>query len=136
MTDPAEIGLSLRATCRSRRRLQVNRLAELGMIAAAAIAGAVLRPSDSRMNPKGMGISPVSRYSSAVLKNRSRLVTVRTSTTFGKPLARKNDFCSKLWPSAKRIKGLGCCSRDTGHKRVPAPPERITGINCMVNRQN
>ena len=104
--------------------------------AAAAIAGAVLRPCGSRMKPSGMGMGPVSRYSSAVLKNKSRLVTVKTSTASGKLLARKKDFCNKLWPSAKRIKGLGCCSRETGHKRVPAPPDRITGISFMLNRQN
>lgn len=32
------------------------------------------------------------------------------------------------------MKGLGRPSRDTGQRRVPAPPERITGINMMVRR--
>jgi hypothetical protein len=27
------------------------------------------------------------------------------------------------------MNGLGCPSRDTGHNRVPAPPESMTGIN-------
>src|SRR3990167_2153524 len=37
-------------------------------------------------------------------------------------------------PSGSSIKGLGCPSRETGHSRVPAPPERITGtsINLLL----
>jgi hypothetical protein len=26
------------------------------------------------------------------------------------------------------MNGLGCCSRETGHKREPTPPEMMTGI--------
>ena len=29
------------------------------------------------------------------------------------------------------MKGLGCDSREIGHNRVPAPPERITGISML-----
>src|SRR3546814_18290684 len=30
------------------------------------------------------------------------------------------------------MKGLGCCSRDTGHRREPAPPHKIVGISVVV----
>ena len=42
MTDPGELAVSLRASGRSRRRLRINRIAELGAVAAAAIAIAAL----------------------------------------------------------------------------------------------
>lgn len=32
-------------------------------------------------------------------------------------------------PSGNFMKGLRCGSREIGHNRVPAPPERITGIS-------
>jgi hypothetical protein len=31
------------------------------------------------------------------------------------------------------MKGLGCASRETGHKRLPAPPQMITGISIYEN---
>jgi hypothetical protein len=30
------------------------------------------------------------------------------------------------------MKGLGYASRETGHKREPAPPDRITGISIAT----
>src|SRR5579864_4256634 len=54
------------------------------------------------------------------------------STPF-RPAARANVFCSKLCPSASSMKGLGCASRDTGHSRAPAPPERITGTSLLTS---
>jgi hypothetical protein len=32
------------------------------------------------------------------------------------------------------MKGLGYASRDTGHSREPAPPERITGTSMLALR--
>ena len=40
-------------------------------------------------------------------------------------------FCSRLCPSGSFMNGLGCDSREIGHKRVPAPPERIIGISIV-----
>ena len=31
--------------------------------------------------------------------------------------------------AGSRMNGFGCASRDTGHKRVPLPPERMRGIS-------
>jgi hypothetical protein len=37
-------------------------------------------------------------------------------------------FCNRLWPSRMRMKGLGIFCRDTGHSRVPDPPEMMQGL--------
>ena len=34
---------------------------------------------------------------------------------------------SSVSPSGSGMNGLGAASRESGHRRVPAPPERITG---------
>ena len=43
------------------------------------------------------------------------------------PRARAAVFASNVSPSGRGIDGFGAVSRESGHKRVPAPPERITG---------
>jgi hypothetical protein len=30
------------------------------------------------------------------------------------------------------MKGFGSASRETGHSRVPAPPESMTGMNALM----
>src|SRR5690606_29273618 len=99
-------------------------------MAAMAMAGAVLRPKGSRIKLFVTRISPVtSWYSLSVLKSRSRLVTVSTSLTCGRDAPRSQAFCKKLWPLARRMKGLGWRSRDTGQSLEPDPPHKMTGTS-------
>ena len=35
-----------------------------------------------------------------------------------------------LWPLKKRMNCLGYMARDSGHSRVPEPPDRMTGNTC------
>jgi hypothetical protein len=39
---------------------------------------------------------------------------------------------SNDWPSPRRRKGFGNAWRDAGQSRVPAPPERMTGISIAA----
>jgi hypothetical protein len=41
---------------------------------------------------------------------------------------------SKLdaWSSKKRMNCLGYMARDSGHRRVPEPPERMTGTIALM----
>ena len=56
----------------------------------------------------------------------SRLVTVTSSATPGSESARAAVFASSVSPSGSRMKAFGAISRDSGHSRVPAPPEMMT----------
>ena len=99
--------------------------------AAAATAAEVFRPNGSRMNDVASRLLLISLNSSSVLKKSSRLVTVRISLTPESAAPRKKAFCNRLWPSASRMNGLGCNSRETGQRREPAPPHKITGTRFM-----
>src|SRR5271156_1905235 len=46
----------------------------------------------------------------------------------GSASARTAVLASSVSPSGSGMNGLGAASRDKGHKRVPAPPDRITGM--------
>ncbi len=54
-------------------------------------------------------------------------MTVTSSAAPGSASARAAVFASSVSPSGSGMKGLGACSRDSGHSRVPAPPDRMTG---------
>jgi hypothetical protein len=62
-----------------------------------------------------------------VLRVNVILVTVTSSATPGSASARAAVFASSVSPSGSGIDGFGAVSRDSGHSRVPAPPERTTG---------
>ena len=49
----------------------------------------------------------------------------------GSATARAAVLPSSVSPSGKVRKGFGAVSRDSGHRRVPAPPERMIGTNAM-----
>ena len=55
-------------------------------------------------------------------------MTVTNSSTPGSDSARAAVFASSVSPSGSRMNAFGAISRDKGHSRVPAPPERITGM--------
>ena len=54
-------------------------------------------------------------------------MTVTRPRTFGNELDRCAVLPSSVSPSGNGMNGLGEASRDSGHSRVPAPPDRITG---------
>ncbi len=59
------------------------------------------------------------------------LVTTAACETPGSAHARSHVSCSRLLPPAIFMNGFGIASRDTGHSRVPDPPERIIGSSCI-----
>ncbi len=87
-------------------------------------AGAVLRPKGSSRNEASSGCrSRKPAYTSRVWKYRSRLVTVTSLVTPGSANARAAVFASSVWPSGNGMNAFGAISRDSGHSRVPAPPQ-------------
>src|SRR3974390_2233859 len=48
-----------------------------------------------------------------------------------RPTVRAAVACSSERPSASRMNGFGIDSRDTGQRRVPAPPHRMIGTSFM-----
>ena len=92
--------------------------------AAAAIAGAELRPIGSSM--MRARLNPASRICSAIRKRWSWL---HTTIGASKPLPapRSAVSCSSERSEISGQSCLGKLSRDTGHSRVPEPPDRITG---------
>jgi hypothetical protein len=60
------------------------------------------------------------------------LVTVRSSAAPGSASARRAVFANSVSPSGSGIDGFGALSRDSGQRRVPAPPERMTGTMGAV----
>ena len=92
--------------------------------AAAAIAGAELRPTGSStiVDPT----IPAERICSAI---RNRWSWLHTTTGGAKPgpTPRSAVSCSMVWSEISGQSCLGKLSRDTGHNRVPDPPDRMTG---------
>jgi len=54
-------------------------------------------------------------------------VTIAMRPPAASGAARSSVRCSRLWVPPRRMKGLGRVSRDTGQRRVPAPPDRTIG---------
>ncbi|SOZ29882.1 hypothetical protein CBM2609_B10133 [Cupriavidus taiwanensis] len=100
--------------------------------AATVSAGAVLRPHGSDSTRAGL---PARFIMSVIMKRCSSPQTTicAASMPSGRPAsaatpARRLAVASSSVSSAIRFSScLGNCSRDSGHKRVPAPPARITG---------
>src|SRR5690606_22955418 len=72
-------------------------------------------------------------YSSSVLNSKSLFVTVIISVTLSKAVARRYVLRIRLSPSGNDINGFGLVSRDSGHKRLPTPPDIMTGI-IFINK--
>ena len=92
--------------------------------AAAAIAGALLRPTGSSM--MRALVMPTSRSCSAIRNRWSSLQTTIGAAKPG-PLPRSTVSCSRLRSDSSGQSCFGKLSRETGHSRVPEPPERMTG---------
>ena len=92
--------------------------------AAAAMAGALLRPTgSSTRRASGM---PAARNCSAIRKRCSWLQTTIGGAKPG-PRARNAVSCIRVRSDISGQSCLGKLSRETGHKRVPEPPDRMTG---------
>jgi len=59
-------------------------------------------------------------------------VMTRSPAISGSATARAAVLLSSVSPSGKVRKGFGAVSRDSGHRRVPAPPERMIGTNAIT----
>src|SRR5690606_24110919 len=100
--------------------------------AAAAIAGAVLRPTGS--SSRAAGVTSSWRSCSATMKRCSSLATTIGAARPGRPSSRCQVACSRLRSPTRGWNCLGCVSRDSGHSRVPEPPERMTGVIVSMGR--
>ena len=49
--------------------------------------------------------------------------------------ARRAVLPSSVSPSGSGMNGFGAASRESGHRRVPAPPERMTGTIGVMERR-
>ena len=93
--------------------------------AAAAAAGAELRPTgSSTMRASG---TPASRNCSATRKRCSLLQTITGAAKPGPRPRRAVSTIIEVSCFSRPQNCLGKLSRDTGHNRVPDPPERMTG---------
>ena len=102
------------------------------MRAAIAAAGAVLRAAGS--STMARGLTPARSASSLTRKRWSLLHTTMGSANPASLPSRFSVVASKLdaWSSKKRMNCLGYMARDSGHRRVPEPPERMTGTIALM----
>ena len=92
--------------------------------AAAAMAGALLRPTGS--STMRASATPAARSCSAIRKRCSWLQTTIGGAKPG-PRARDAVSCISVCSDVSGQSCLGKLSRETGHSRVPEPPDRMTG---------
>ena len=93
---------------------------------ATATAGAVLRPTGSRTMEREP--RPDSRSCSAIRNLWSSLHTTTGRSNRPLPDVRRSVRTNRLSEASSLRRCLGRAARDKGQRRVPAPPERITGI--------
>jgi hypothetical protein len=71
---------------------------------------------------------PIRRSCSAITKRYSSLhTTIGAATSAPMPSVRRTVACSKESSPISGSSCLGYFSRDSGHRRVPEPPESTTG---------
>ena len=100
--------------------------------AAKVIAGAVFRPSGSRIIIKKFFLSSVSCWTTKSLCITLQIISA--SDVFGIPSSRVKVFWNRVCLLVRERNCLGKCRRESGHSRVPVPPARITGCKDM-NRE-
>lgn len=101
--------------------------------AATAMAGAVLRPTGS--SSRAAGATPSWRSCSATMKRCSSFATTMGAPMPGSASMRRHVACSSEPSPTSGWNCLGCVSRDSGHSRVPEPPESKTGtIEVMASQ--
>jgi hypothetical protein len=91
------------------------------------MAGAVLRATGSSTIRRGA--TPTLSASPCTRKRWSPLQTMVGGAKPSPGLSRISVAARKLaaWVLEKRTNCLGYMARDSGHSRVPEPPERMTG---------
>ena len=98
--------------------------------AASATAGAVLRPAGSRII---VADRPMASICSATRKRCVSLhTTTHSSAADASPLTRAAVSCSIVASLTRGRSCLGYMERDAGQRRVPDPPERMTGIIMLM----
>ena len=102
--------------------------------AATAIAGAVLRPTGSRI--RAAGLTPICCNCSATRKRCSSFATTIGALAPGRPRRRSHVACSRVSSPTSGRNCFGWASRDSGHSRVPEPPERSTGMSAVMGLQS
>src|SRR5215471_5883908 len=90
------------------------------------MAGAVLRPKGSRTVARGVMRS---WRSCSATRNRCASLQTMTGAAAASPSRRSTVCCSNVRVPMSGKSCLGYSSRDSGHSRVPAPPERMTGVS-------
>src|SRR6185437_5791072 len=102
--------------------------------AASVRAGAVLRPTGS--SRAALGSMPASRNCSMARKRCSSLLTMYGAATAkpspARPARRWAACWNRLSSPVRHRNCLGKPARDKGHKRVPEPPQRITGETAII----
>src|SRR5438105_926015 len=94
-------------------------------IAASVSAGAVPRPlGSSRI---ALGFAPARVSCACTMKRWVSLHTRSGSPAAASPAQRITVSCSSVRAPFSACSGFGWYSRDSGHSRVPDPPQRITG---------
>ena len=92
--------------------------------AAAVTAGAEFRPTGS--STIWAPVTPACRSCSAIKNRCSWLHTTIGGANAG-PTPRSAVSCSIVWSEIRGQSCFGKLSRDTGHRRLPDPPDRMTG---------
>ncbi len=98
--------------------------------AASATAGAVLRPAGSSRIAEAC--IPKARICSATVNRCASLHTTMGGWAPGTPASRVAVSCSMVCLPVSASNCLGYISRDSGQSLVPAPPDKITGINRVT----
>jgi hypothetical protein len=99
-----------------------SRSSLLASSAAQAMAAAVLRATGSRI------CRPVVWAASAASRTRKRWSSDATQVMSAFRLASRSSVsCSRLLPPTSGANCLGSALRDSGHRRVPLPPQSTTG---------
>ena len=95
-------------------------------------AGAVLRPTGSSTMVPGV---PIKRNCSAITKRYSSLLTTTgaASSTPLMPCTRRTVACSSESSPISGSSCFGYFSRDSGHRRVPEPPDKTMGWMSILN---
>src|SRR5580765_9008310 len=93
--------------------------------AASAMAGAVLRPKGSSSVARG---SMCSCRSCSATRKRCASLHTTTGAPAVSPCRRSTVCCSIVRAPVSGSSCFGYSSRDSGHSRVPAPPDRMTGV--------
>jgi hypothetical protein len=78
------------------------------------------------------GAAPTARICSATTKRCSSLHTTTGAAKSAGSETRRAVSWSIVRPEVKAMNCLGKCGRESGQRRVPAPPDRMTGLMVAI----